>query len=813
MTPSVLIVDDSMTVRMDLAEAFEAAGFQCQSCASVAEARQALARGPVDVLVLDVLLPDGDGLALLAEVRAAPSGGEVAVLMLSTEAEVKDRIRGLKTGADEYVGKPYEATYVVTKARELLRARRTEAAAGALTVLVIDDSLTFREALRQTLEDAGYGVLTASSGEEGLRVAASQRPSAVVVDGMLPGIDGATVIRRMRLDAALRGVPCLLLTASEDSDAELRALDAGADTFVRKDDDLEVILAKLGALLRRPAIPIEDTESALGPKKILAVDDSGTYLNELAAVLRDEGYDVVQARSGEEALELLAVQSVDCILLDLLMPGLSGKETCRRIKAASPLRDIPLIMLTGLEDRDAMLEGLGAGADDYIQKSSEFDTLKARVRAQIRRKHFEDENRRIRDELLRSEMEIAEARSAREMAETRALHFQELERKNEELQREISERQRAEETLRQVHKLQVVGQLAGGVAHDFNNLLTVVLGNLDRALESAKADKEMTHVLTQALRAAERGAKVTKQLLAFSRKQLLHPELIESSARLNDTVALLTQSIGGKVTLEVDIPADLWAVEIDPSQLEFALLNLCVNARDAMPKGGTLRISASNRTIDENRNGKADYLVIEVADSGTGIPADILPKVFEPYFTTKDVGAGSGLGLSQVHGFAHQSGGFVEIESELGRGTIVTLYLRAAHSPAAAAAPSARDNNDPATIVLVVEDESDVAELAAAVLRGCGFTVKLANRAQVALDFLRGGERVDLIFSDIKMPDGMDGIELAETVRTRFPGIPVLLTTGYADAANNAVSKGLKIIQKPFRQDELLRSIDSILEK
>ena len=226
------------------------AGFLALPCSTAAEAREALSRAPASVFILDVLLPDGDGVDLLQEIRRSPSGASAVIVMLSSEAEVKDRIRGLQTGADEYVGKPYDAGYLVAKVQELLQTRQP-AATGDTTVLVIDDSATFREDLRTAFESAGHRVLTASTGEEGLRIAGAQRPNAIVVDGVLPGIDGATVIRHIRLDAVLRDVPCLLLTASEDKSAELRALDAGADTFVRKEEDLEVILAKLAAVLRR----------------------------------------------------------------------------------------------------------------------------------------------------------------------------------------------------------------------------------------------------------------------------------------------------------------------------------------------------------------------------------------------------------------------------------------------------------------------------------------------------------------------------------------------------------------------------------
>ena len=428
MPSRILIVDDSLTVRMNLAEIFEDAGLETMVCASAGQARAALEVETFGLMILDVHLPDADGVALLAELRAAPATAGMAVMLLSSAGAVADRIRGLATGADEYIGKPYDPGFVVARARELLRDE-VAAGEGGGTVLLIDDSPTFRAAVQAALEQASYRVFTAASGEEGLQRAAQLRPDAIVVDGILPGIDGATVIRRIRLDAALRRLPCLLLTASEDAGAELRALDAGADAFVRKEEDIAVILARFAAMLRSaggPTAALRSTVSLAAPKKVLAVDDSETYLHELADALRGDGYDVVLARSGEEALELLAVQPVDCMLLDLMMPGIGGQETCRRVKGAPSLRDLPIIMLTAREDRDAMLQGLGAGADDYIAKSSDFDVLRARVLAQIRRRQFEAETRQIREQLLQRELEAVEARAAQELAQTRATLIEEL---------------------------------------------------------------------------------------------------------------------------------------------------------------------------------------------------------------------------------------------------------------------------------------------------------------------------------------------------------------------------------------------------
>jgi len=449
MNGAVMIVDDSLTVRMDLIEAFAAEGMHAIGCETAAAARETLASESVGLVILDVLLPDANGVELAKEIRAHPAGANVPILMLSTEGEVRDRIRGLKIGTDDYVGKPYDRDYVVARARELLGRSQDVAPAANATILVIDDSATFRAELCGALEGVGYRVLSAKSGEEGLRSAAANRPTAIIVDGVLPGIDGATVVRKIRLDAALRQTPCVLLTGSSvDRSVELHALDAGADAFVRKEEDMDIVLARVAAVLRVSVNANRETASLLGPKKVLAIDDSMTYLQELTTILQGEGYDVIPARSGAEALEMLAVQPVDCILLDRLMPGMDGTETCRRIKASPATRDIPLIMLTAMEDRKAMIEGLGTGADDYVLKSSEEEVLKARVRAQLRRKQIEDESRRIRLQLLRKELEASEARAAKELAETKAALVEELEKKNRELEIFANEAWRAEEKFR-----------------------------------------------------------------------------------------------------------------------------------------------------------------------------------------------------------------------------------------------------------------------------------------------------------------------------------------------------------------------------
>lgn len=390
---------------------------------------------------------------------------------------------------------------------------------------------------------------------------------------------------------------------------------------------------------------------------------------------------------------------------------------------------------------------------------------------------------------------------------------------NESLQAETVERLRVEEALWQAQKHQAVGRLAGGVAHHFNNLLTVILGNLDMARRAvAAADPATEAKLARATEAGQRAAKLTRQLLTFSGRQMLQIGKFEPSQRLPDIMGLLSGSLRDDIVVEVNIPAGLWPVMVDPNELELALLNLAINAGDAMRGGaGVLRITAANRALhDDGLNLQGDYLMIEVADNGPGIPPEILPRIFDPFFTTKDVGVGTGLGLSQVHGFAHQSKGAVDIESRPGQGATFRIFLPAVREAETDAdvdlAFPARTPVRP-DVILVVEDDLDVAELAASILDSHGFTVKLAYRAQTALDLLLSGEPIDLVFSDVVMPGGMDGLELAREVGRAFPAMPILLATGYSDALGGARQLGLPVIGKPYRSNDLYSRIMALLHQ
>jgi two-component system NtrC family sensor kinase len=709
MVDTVLIVDDSLTVRMDLKEAFEDVGFQTVVCATAAAARQALADAAVRIVVLDVLLPDGNGVDLLKEIRASGDTSGVVVLMLSTEAEVTHRLRGLRTGADEYVGKPYDIHYVVARARELLRTRRAEPGTSSpATILVIDDSITFRETLRQVLEGAGYTVRVAASGEEGLRIAAAERPGAVIVDSVLPGVDGATVIRRLRLDTGLRSVPCLLLTGSENRDVELRALEAGADAFVRKDEDAEVILARLAAVLRSASTSVADkTASLLGPKRILAVDDSATYLAEVAAMLREEGYDVVPARSGEEALELLAVQSMDCILLDLLMPGLSGRETCQRIKAVPIVRDIPLIMVTAVEDRAALFDALEAGADDYIQKSGEFEVLKARVRAQLRRKQFEDDNRRIRVDLYKMELQAIEARAARVLADSRAELLLMLEQKNQALQAANMELQSRHLEIAQTNRELVSANNAkteflAMMSHELRTPLVAILGFSEilrdgKGGELAPRQREYVGYIGDS---GKHLLALINDILDVSKieagKVELDLEPVDLDDLLTNTVAIVRErALARRIQLEVSGSGRSEPLLVDPRRLKQIAYNLLSNAVKFTSDGGRVSLQAS--LVDRQQastglpgfetgvrtplphNELQRFVQISVRDTGIGISSEDMARLFTPFTQIKSnltrTTEGTGLGLVIVSRLVELHGGAVAVTSTPGTGSCFSIWL------------------------------------------------------------------------------------------------------------------------------------------
>jgi len=546
-------------------------------------------------------------------------------------------------------------------------------------------------------------------------------------------------------------------------------------------------------------------------KRILVVDDDdgGRYLK--AHILRKHGYAVEEAGSGASALLHCGNTRPDLVLLDVILPDVSGVDLSRQIKMEFPAVAVlqTSAAISSAHDRALSLAG---GADAFLVEPIEPEELLATVNALLRMHAAEQALQRMNETL-----ENAVAERTRELTEA-----------YRRLESETAERRKAEQLLWHTQKLDAVGQLTGGIAHDFNNLLAVIVGSLEMIRCALEASGEFPRARVQRmLKAAEaatdRGTKLTRQLMTFARRSTLQPETVMPDAAIRACEPFLRRALGETITFRLDCDPALWPCRIDPVQFEAAILNLVVNARDAMPNGGVLEIAVANVTVPTpslEQSGElapGDYVCIRVTDSGAGMSPEVAAHAFEPFFTTKEVGRGTGLGLSQVYGFIKQSDGHVELETEPGRGTSFRLYLprSAPVRAAAAAAPQPRGELPTGTeTVLVVEDNPQVRELATATISGLGYRVLEASTGKDALDILQCNAPVDLLFSDIVLPDGMNGFELVHKARALHTGLRALMTSGYANA-NRPVGERLDVpvLLKPYRRNELAERIRLALDQ
>ncbi|WP_375159130.1 ATP-binding protein [Bradyrhizobium sp. RDT46] len=493
--------------------------------------------------------------------------------------------------------------------------------------------------------------------------------------------------------------------------------------------------------------------------------------------------------------------------------GLFGKDTAplaQWIASQPPWSDLPFVVLTSHREQPAVVAWRRSIVEllrnvSLLERPVQPITLTSAIQSAIRARRRQYEIRALLE---------AREQTAQELEKLVVERTRELKEANEQLRLEMNERTRVEETLRQAQKIEAIGQLTGGVAHDFNNLLMVISGGLDMLDRQADPNRRR-RLMDGMIQAAQRGASLTRQLLAFSRRQKLRPEPVDVAAQIGGMRELLDRSLRGDVHVEFDFPDSLWPVEVDPGELELVILNLAVNARDAMPNGGTIVVRGENLPSLNDDQISGDYVRLSVVDTGVGMAPEILSRVFEPFFTTKDVGKGSGLGLAQVHGFATQSRGTVRIRSEVGRGTRIELYL-----PRSFDVPSKerhlidltriRPKKNNHGRILLVEDDDEVAALVGEMLGQLGYEVTRAASAAAALGALADGRSVDLIFSDIMMPGGMNGVELAREIKKRRSDIPVLLTSGYAEASvHEAQRAGVQILAKPYHIDELAAALST----
>jgi signal transduction histidine kinase len=511
------------------------------------------------------------------------------------------------------------------------------------------------------------------------------------------------------------------------------------------------------------------------PLRVLIVEDNPKDAALLVRELRRGGYDLTFERveTPQAMQQAIEAGKWDLVVSDYAMPFFSVQGALDILKQNN--LDLPFIVVSGTVGEEVAIEALRAGAHDFMPKG-QFTRLLPAIKRELREAAMRAEHRAVEDRL------------------------------------------------RHAQKIEALGQLTGGIAHDFNNLLAVIVGNLDLLLEMLDDAPDKQTLANAALKSALHGSELTKRLLAVARQQPLSVRIIDVNALLPGITAMLQRTLGEKIAIQVTRASDLWQAHADPTQVEDALLNLAINARDAMPEGGTIAIDTMNKQLDAQyaachpEVSPGDYVMLSVTDTGFGMSPDIIERATEPFFTTKPLGKGTGLGLSMVHGFAKQSGGHLNIYSEVGHGTTVRLYLPAitAQTHSAPTDPTqAQSSSRGGESILVVDDNLDLRTVVVRSLNSSGYKTREAENGPAALRMFDAGEKFDMLFTDIGLPDGLNGYDLARLALQRQPDLKVLFTTGYAKTAlynDELASDPNRILHKPYRVEDLLEKIRNILD-
>lgn len=640
-----------------------------------------------------------------------------------------------------------------------------------MRVLIVDDNVATRYALRRRLERHGYEVLEAGTGSDGLALIAREVLDALILDVNLPDMSGFDIARALRADKRTALLPVIHVSAASiQTDDIITGLDAGADAYLIHPVDPDVLLATLRTLLR-----VRDTENALRESEARFRE---IFVNVSAPIA------VLDAD--------LKVHECNHAFTQLILDN----------------RDPQALSECFAEDQCAVLDELRLRLADGERWQG---TLNMQVRGEIRETQWQISPYRTADLSLVFVEDVTEHR-LRERS-----HLARLEDTTTQLAKEVAERVRAESQLLQVQKMDALGKLTGGIAHDFNNLLTGIITSME-LIQKRVADnrpEKIKFYAESALNSAMSAAALTHRLLAFARQQPLDTRPVDINEQVRSLQELLTRTIGERITLRLELTNKPAIALVDPSQLESALLNLVINARDALPQGGNIWVNtyAAYSHGDPNLADGA-YVALAVRDDGTGIEHHVIDKVFDPFFTTKPLGQGTGLGLSTIYGFARQSGGDAHIRSVATRGTEVTIMLPATSEP------TVSDNKAaPAPIpcsgehVLLVEDMASVRMFVSEVLEDAGYRCTQAPDIETALERLQGDPSIDLLLTDVGLPR-MSGRELADVARVWRKGLPVLFMTGYAENALNRqvfLDDGMQMLVKPFQISELLEKVRDAL--
>jgi PAS domain S-box-containing protein len=656
----------------------------------------------------------------------------------------------------------------------------------AARVLIADDNADMRSYLSRLLGER-WEVATAANGDAALQSIRQRKPDLVLSDVMMPELDGFGLLRELRADPQLRSLPVILLSARAGEDARVEGLDAGADDYLTKPFSARELIARVNtnlelARVRREATrELQESESRFrnmaenAPVMMWMTDDSGAivYVNRRWTEFTGQ---TLEAAVGPGAREMIA-------------PEDRGR-THAAFLAAHRARE-PFRMEYRLRHRDGGYRWALSAASARVADDGKLLGYIGSV--------IDISDQKEAERILREANELLEQRVAAA----------------------IAERAEAEAQLRQSQKMEAVGRLTGGIAHDFNNVLQVIAGNLQLLTRDVSGNLRGEHRLSTAIAAVDRGSKLASQLLAFGRRQPLAPKVINLGRLIRGTGDMLRRALGEAIEIETIIAGGLWNTFVDAAQVENALLNLAINARDAMQGVGKLTIEAGNAFLDDTyatRHAEVapgQYVMVAVTDTGGGIPAELLERVVEPFFTTKPEGKGTGLGLSMVYGFVKQSGGHLKIYSEVGQGTTVRIYLpRSRHSEDVETIVEMGAVSGGTEVVLVVEDDEEVRATVVDMLTDLGYSVLKARDAQSALAIVESGAPIDLLFTDVVMPGPLRSPELAIKARERIPTIAVLFTSGYTENAivhGGRLDDGIELLSKPYHRDALARKIRHVL--
>ena len=816
MSSSVLVIDDSLTVRMDLKSAFEGGGYSCALAASLAEGRAALLEARFNLIVLDVQLPDGDGVEFLAELKAEPDTRSIPVILLSLEADVRARVRGLTTGADEYVAKPYEKGYLLSCAEELIRVARSDRTIDKPpSLLVIDPSDDFREWIKKLVEPNGYRLAEGESGAKGLRLTAEIQPAAIVIDGQMAGIDGLTFISRIKSNALLSEIPCVFFTDSDERGIEIRALEAGADAFMRKSEDSALLLSRLNALTHtREVIRAADSAKSLfGNKKLLGIASEPTYLRQLAAHLLSEDYEMAIAKSVEEALELLVVRRADCILIE----AASVDHSFFRLMRDSPeWQTTPLIILTDDPTSNIVRDTLSAGVDEFIVKSVDFAVAKAQLRNLLHRKQLADRNIWAREVQLRDETRsaAAEALVMSRLADSRARLLAELETKNTQL---VAARETALEALR------IKSEFMTNMSHEIRTPLNGIIGMTELLLDSeltadqiefARTVSESGNLLLSIVNDILDFTKLDEGKVIFEQIDFDLPSVLESTI---ESFAEKAQRRGLELMLAYSSEVST-TVSGDPTRLRQVLNNLLVNALKFTHSGEViLRVFMQSETPD------AVVFRFEVRDTGIGISLAAQAGLFTSFAqadasTTRKYG-GTGLGLTISKKLVEGMHGEIEIESEPGKGSLFYFTARFA-KPVKAQAQDSNGYQLKGLRALVVDDNVTNCAVVADALRSWAMEADAATSGAEALTVMRRcatqNRPYQFAIIDADMTD-LDGAALARTIRSdpALAKTRLLLMSPVGESAATTSRRREDFdgwLTKPVRPSHLHESLPGMLE-